>query len=660
MATISTIKSNAELVKNASVVGENTATRVGGVLVDIASLLEDLEGESEGKLDASSVVQSSGSSTSSVMSQNAVTQLLRGKGDEASAYKFALISIDSFATGWTSGVDYSEYVLGKANEWLDAVEFKNTEEANKYHGLCKLDFGGRSVECHNSPVAYASNSGTQSLMGALGIAKDGTVAFSDDYSILFRSRKNGDWTAWKKMSLSAETIEALVADEVATRKQADADLLAKINKLTANGNLNAVEVVDGLTSDSSVSALSAKQGKVLNAAIESEAEARENADKTLQNSIEDLASRLYPTIEITELDSMCSSTSVASALTRNTKRSRYVVTQTLSSTTRVVGYLDVLSDNMSHVVTQVLTTHHPFTDGVLDTSAHIDSKIYQYYRSYSVYKSTLTIDTGTWTEWKMLDNGLSEMVEGLADKVTSMSDSITGFENTLSSLSASKVTYETGTVADALLTAYNQKSVVLFDGFVTSAITLQLQSLASASRVLFSTALGGFVAIGSTMTAIGVTKYYGNWNGAEVYGTGAPKAPYQNKIYIDKTDYTAYYWNGEEMIALAKKEESDDATISDETALGWSDVVFDVYGDAGTVTFKSAHVIDVDTENSIAIVRYTFSIDNDVYLYDIGGSKCIGYAMSGENSVGAFVVSVPYVGKSADSSNGCIYSIKGE
>lgn len=43
MANIDTIRSNANLVKNSTEIGENTAARVGGVLVDIAEYLGDVE-----------------------------------------------------------------------------------------------------------------------------------------------------------------------------------------------------------------------------------------------------------------------------------------------------------------------------------------------------------------------------------------------------------------------------------------------------------------------------------------------------------------------------------------------------------------------------------------------------------------------------------------
>ena len=44
MATIDEIKQQAEAVKNATQVGENTALRVGGVLVDLCEWMKNLSG----------------------------------------------------------------------------------------------------------------------------------------------------------------------------------------------------------------------------------------------------------------------------------------------------------------------------------------------------------------------------------------------------------------------------------------------------------------------------------------------------------------------------------------------------------------------------------------------------------------------------------------
>lgn len=52
MATIDEIKQQAEAVKNATQLGENTAVRVGGVLVDLANKAKELEDNVETKADS--------------------------------------------------------------------------------------------------------------------------------------------------------------------------------------------------------------------------------------------------------------------------------------------------------------------------------------------------------------------------------------------------------------------------------------------------------------------------------------------------------------------------------------------------------------------------------------------------------------------------------
>lgn len=89
MATIDEIKQQAAAVKNATQVGENTAERVGGVLVDLANKSKELEDkikakaeksdvatELEKKFDKESVVQQPGKSEDKVMSQKAVSDKL--------------------------------------------------------------------------------------------------------------------------------------------------------------------------------------------------------------------------------------------------------------------------------------------------------------------------------------------------------------------------------------------------------------------------------------------------------------------------------------------------------------------------------------------------------------------------------------------------------
>lgn len=76
MVTIDEIKQQAEAVKNATQVGENTAERVGGVLAGLADIAKQQDTELGKKFDKTSVAQDSGYSEKLVMSQNAVSTKL--------------------------------------------------------------------------------------------------------------------------------------------------------------------------------------------------------------------------------------------------------------------------------------------------------------------------------------------------------------------------------------------------------------------------------------------------------------------------------------------------------------------------------------------------------------------------------------------------------
>ena len=75
----------------------------------------------------------------------------------------------------------------------------------------------------------------------------------------------------------------------------------------------------------------------------------------------------------------------------------YIVTDN-SVGNYVVGTMCMFSDNSYHVLTQVLTTHFLVQDGVF--SAHVDSKVYTYYRSYNFGAPGLEGPTRQWTEWR--------------------------------------------------------------------------------------------------------------------------------------------------------------------------------------------------------------------------------------------------------------------
>ena len=67
-----------------------------------------------------------------------------------------------------------------------------------------------------------------------------------------------------------------------------------------------------------------------------------------------------------------------------------------------VGIMEVFSDNIGHMVTEVFDTHYIVENGAL-TGEHSDDKAFRYMRSYHlVAGGTSDIPVGTWGEWKQV------------------------------------------------------------------------------------------------------------------------------------------------------------------------------------------------------------------------------------------------------------------
>lgn len=77
---------------------------------------------------------------------------------------------------------------------------------------------------------------------------------------------------------------------------------------------------------------------------------------------------------------------------------------------KVCGTMEVFSDDMGHMVTEVFETHYTLVDGELGT-AHLDDKIFRYMRSYHYNGGTSDIPVGTWGEWKQVyaSDSISEL-----------------------------------------------------------------------------------------------------------------------------------------------------------------------------------------------------------------------------------------------------------
>lgn len=76
-----------------------------------------------------------------------------------------------------------------------------------------------------------------------------------------------------------------------------------------------------------------------------------------------------------------------------------------------VGTMEIISDNMAHVVTQVMVTHYVLDENGAITGAHADGDLFRIFRSKKIHGGTLPTDDWTpWsyvneTEWKKIVSG---------------------------------------------------------------------------------------------------------------------------------------------------------------------------------------------------------------------------------------------------------------
>lgn len=86
---------------------------------------------------------------------------------------------------------------------------------------------------------------------------------------------------------------------------------------------------------------------------------------------------------------------------------------------RNVGTLLLFSDDMSHVTTQIFTTHCYYSNGGF--LGHMDDKIYQYSRIYNISAVHGLTDRGTWSEWTpFVDEAVLQALKTYARNITEL------------------------------------------------------------------------------------------------------------------------------------------------------------------------------------------------------------------------------------------------
>lgn len=153
----------------------------------------------------------------------------------------------------------------------------------------------------------------------------------------------------------------------------------------------------------------------------------DNINKLLDSAafdaaMEEIGTRVkanFPTITMSELDNIgtAGSTEALEQLARRGTHLRFRVTMG----PRTLGFMDVFTDSIQHVLTEVITTHAvPDDDGRLTDKGHVCNDLRTYFRSYNFASPTLTNAEGTWSEWRELSSSkyavrIGDLEEKLAD-----------------------------------------------------------------------------------------------------------------------------------------------------------------------------------------------------------------------------------------------------
>lgn len=164
-------------------------------------------------------VQTTGSSTTQVMSQKAITDKLAEKVSISdfntelnkkantsdiekhdSAYNNDYLAVPDFASDKSiaslTGQERFNAISALMNTWLDNIAF-NVETDSKYMGRCKLFCDGMNIECYNYICSWESHTGVQQLTGAVHINSSGKVESATMQNTLFRTHKNDVWSPWQ-------------------------------------------------------------------------------------------------------------------------------------------------------------------------------------------------------------------------------------------------------------------------------------------------------------------------------------------------------------------------------------------------------------------------------------------------------------------------------
>lgn len=262
---------------------------------------------------------------------------------------------------------------------------------------------------------------------------------------------------------------------------------------------------------------------------------------TNATNIGELAGKMFPkTLTVAQLDTLGATAGNPLAMIEVVKGNGHMRFKVVAAAddARPIGILEVLTDNMNHVITEVLTTHMvPSADGSGMTDAHDCSTVRVYWRIYNFNSPSLTNENLTWTPWRDLSLIQSGKPGGIAPLDSD------------GKVPSANLPALAPLGSDGLIPAHYIPpmfdDVKFFKGTVENA-TLELQSLSKTSTgvgcaVLFDTKRKRFV-IRETVDT--VTKYFNNWIDASAYGTGTSGGvlPAGDKIFVDTSVRKSYVW----------------------------------------------------------------------------------------------------------------------
>lgn len=204
-----------------------------------------------------------------------------------------------------------------------------------------------------------------------------------------------------------------------------------------------------------------------------------------------------------------------------------------------VGVLEIIGDDASHIVTQILTTHYLYDTKTkqFNLSTHNDEKIFKCYRSCNINSPFLTNAKGTWTDWTpFVDATIQSTIDILTTKLIELENKITNLESHAVTLGTD------GKIKSSQLPSYLD-DVVEFDHIVPTASVMQ-QSYNAKGVVVYVSSANRFALFADTDSSVVLpSKYFINWTGRDNYSDDN-YIPHEGKIFVDKSTNKLYRWNG--------------------------------------------------------------------------------------------------------------------